>query len=200
MLKVRSDYDLWQAWVAGDDTAGAGLVERHFVAVYRFFGSKLPDHADDLSQSTFTACVEAKESFRAEGNFRAFVLGIARKQLLRFLEGRGQLVGGRAVSEVSMADLEPSPSTAAAQAQHRDLLLQTMRSIPLEFQIVLELHYWEDMGTQEMAEVLEVPVGTIKSRLSRARTRLRDALEHHEGDASIASLADELRSALEPAR
>ena len=90
----------------GDEAAGATLVQRHFLAVYRFFGSKLPDQADDLTQATFEACIAGRDGYRAEGAFRAFILGIARKQLLRHLEGRDQLVGGRATSEVSMEDLE----------------------------------------------------------------------------------------------
>ncbi len=190
------DYDLWQTWVGGDETAGATLVQRHFLAVYRFFASKLPDQADDLTQATFVACIESRNRFRAEGNFRSFVLGIARKQLLRSLEGRGQVLRGRATSEVSIADLEPTPSTAVAHVQQRDLLLAVMRSIPIDFQIVLELHYWEDMGTAAIAEVLDIPPGTVKSRLSRARTHLREGFERHGNPDTIEPLAEELRVAL----
>lgn len=194
------DYDLWQAWVGGDQPAGAQLVERHFLAVYRFFAAKLPDEADDLTQSTFVACVEGRATFRADGHFRSFILGIARKQLLRSLEGRTQILRGRAVSEVSIADLAPSPSTEAAHAQQRDVLLATMRSIPLDLQIVLELHYWEDMPTQQIASVLEVAPGTVKSRLSRAREQLRRNFAKHGNPDAIEPLAKELQQALAPGR
>lgn len=194
---MRQDYDLWRAWVDGDAVAGEELVQRHFLAVYRFFAAKLPDHADDLTQSTFVACIEGKASFRAEGHFRAFILGIARLQLLRFLEGRGRLVKGQATSEVSIEDLEPSPSTAAAQAQRRDLLLTAMRSIPLDFQMVLELHYWEDMTTGDIAEVLAIAPGTVKSRLSRARGLLAKAFEGHGPPEALETVAQELKAALQ---
>lgn len=190
---MSDDYELWRAWVSGDEAAGATLVSRHFLSVYRFFASKLPDQADDLTQSTFEACIHIRATFRAESNFRAFVLGIARKQLLRHLEGRGQLMGGRATSEISIADLDPSPSTAMAQAQAHERLLAAMRSIPIDFQIVLELHYWQDLQTEEVAEILGIPTGTVKSRLSRARERLRDRL----ADADPTGLGPAVGSALD---
>lgn len=173
---MSDDFAQWRSWVNGDEAAGGALVSRHFLAVYRFFASKLPDQADDLTQSTFEACITVRDTFRADSNFRAFLMGIARKQLLRHLEGRGQLMGGRAASEVSIADLDPSPSTAMAQVQEHERLLNAMRSIPIDFQIVLELHYWQDLHTKEIATILEIPPGTVKSRLFRARERLRESL------------------------
>lgn len=194
---METDFDLWSAWREGDNAAGSTLVQRHFASVYRFFSTKVPDTADDLTQATFAACVETAERFRAEGSFRSFLLGIARMQLLRFFEGRGLLMGGRAVSEVSLVDLMPSPFSAAACTEHRAVLVTAMRTIPLDLQIVLELHYWEELDTQEVADVLGVPVGTAKSRLSRARSRLRDVLAKQSPGASEATVAQELRATLE---
>ncbi|MGH1342885.1 MAG: RNA polymerase sigma factor [Nannocystales bacterium] len=191
---MGTDFELWRAWRDGDQASGGTLVERHFASVYRFFATKVPDAADDLTQATFTACVETAERFRAESSFRSFLLGIARLQLLRFFEGRGQLMGGRAVSEVSMVDLMPSPFSAAACSEHRAMLIVAMRKLPLDLQIVLELHYWEDLETQEVADVLGVPLGTAKSRLSRARAQLRDVLGRPSSENSVAS---DLRATVE---
>lgn len=194
---MQADAELWHAWQGGDQAAGGVLVERHFATVYRFFATKVPDAADDLTQATFTACVEAAEAFRAEASFRSFLLGIARLQLLRFFEGRGQLMGGRAVSEISLVDLMPSPFSAAAYSQQRAVLIEAMHKLPLDLQIVLELHYWENLETQEVADVLGVPLGTAKSRLSRARTRLGDVLHKGRRRRETTSVADELRAALD---
>jgi RNA polymerase sigma-70 factor (ECF subfamily) len=49
---------------------------------------------------------------------------------------------------------------------------EALRRLPVELQVVVELHYWEEQSTAEMAEVLEVPQGTVKSRLRRAREQL----------------------------
>lgn len=193
---MLSDFELWERWREGDTVAGTSLVERHFLAAYRFFTTKLPDAADDLAQATFAACIESHNTFRAEASFRSFVLGIARKMLLRHLEGRGQVMNGRAVSEVSLADMVPSPSSVAAHAERRELLIEAMRTIPLQFQLVLELHYWEELDTAAIAEVLEVPQGTVKSRLSRARGHLKEALATRVPQGAGETLADEFAAAL----
>jgi RNA polymerase sigma-70 factor (ECF subfamily) len=82
----------------------------------------------------------------------------------------------------SVLDLSPSPSTAVAlRAEHR-VLLEALRSIPLELQIALELHYWESLSASEVAEILELPSGTAKSRLRRAREALLTRIGELEGD------------------
>ena len=80
---MSDDLDLLEAWRAGDKEAAGTLLRRHFSRVFQFFRSKLDDHVDDLTQRTFMACVEARERLRPEVSFRAYLLGIARKQLLR---------------------------------------------------------------------------------------------------------------------
>jgi RNA polymerase sigma-70 factor (ECF subfamily) len=78
---------------------------------------------------------------------------------------------------VSLADLGTSPSAVVARRNDRALLLDALRRIPVQLQIALELHYWEDMSTAEIAAALEIPHGTAKSTLRRAREHLRRALE-----------------------
>ena len=56
-------------------------------------------------------------------------------------------------------------------------LLDALRRIPLELQILLELHYWEAMTTEEIAEALGVPLGTVRGRLQRGRARLLEVID-----------------------
>lgn len=106
-------------------------------------------------------------------------------------------MGGRAVSEISLVDLMPSPFSAAASSEQRAVLIDAMRKLPLDLQIVLELHYWENLETREVSEVLGVPLGTAKSRLSRARTRLGELLGKGPRNGTGESVATELRAAFE---
>ena len=76
------------------------------------------------------------------------------------------------------AVLSTTVTVAVAAQRDRDLL-GALRSLPLESQVVLELHYWEDLSATELAEVLDMPVGTVKSRLRRAKQLLQTAL--HRG-------------------
>jgi DNA-directed RNA polymerase specialized sigma24 family protein len=72
----------------------------------------------------------------------------------------------------SSDELTPSPSSVLAVHQEQRLLLEALRRIPLDYQLVLELYYWEDMAAPELAQVLGLPEGTVRSRLRRARELL----------------------------
>jgi RNA polymerase sigma-70 factor (ECF subfamily) len=66
--------------------------------------------------------------------------------------------------------------------EEKKLLLKGLRSIPIDFQICVELHYWEGMGIADIAEVLGIRPGTVKSRLFRAREMLRGRIESMSND------------------
>ena len=176
MSAVDSDEQLLKAWKAGDDRAGNRLVRRHFEAVHRFFATKVQD-APDLTQRTFLACLESAERFRGDSAFRTWLFGVAKHVLFNHYRGvRKDRDRFTDFSRVSAVDLDPSPSAVFAGRQEQRLLVMALRSLPVEMQITLELHYWEAMKLNDIAQVLEVPAGTVKSRLSRARAQLREAV------------------------
>lgn len=170
------DVELFAAWRAGDSDAGNALVERHFVGVFRFFSSKVPDAAEELTQKTFLACVESRDRLVPGSAFRAYLFGVARNQLMRHFERRGRSVQAEAMSRLSVADLAPSPSMAVAHGQRRAIVLDALRRLPVDHQIVIELVYWEQMPLRDVAGAIGVAAGTIKSRLHRARERLADEI------------------------
>lgn len=139
--RVADDSELFERWSAGDDAAGQLLFRRHFGAIARFFRNKATDDWQELVQRTFLACVEARSSFRREGSFRSFLFGVAYRQLLRHYEGRGQ--GRVDATERSAHDLDPTASACVAKHEEERRLLAALRRIPVEYQAILELHYWE---------------------------------------------------------
>lgn len=103
----------------------------------------------------------------------------------------------------SMSDLGLSPSSVIGRKQREQQLLTALRSLPVEHQVLLELFYWEDMGGPELAQMYEVPLGTMRTRLRRARQLLGAALEQLEvgleqvaDDASLDAWAREIRAQL----
>jgi RNA polymerase sigma-70 factor (ECF subfamily) len=92
--------------------------------------------------------------------------------------------------ETSVCDAGGSPSQFAAVREAQAQVLDALHRLPLDLQITLELHYWEEMSVAEIAVVLEIPPGTVKSRLHRARERLREVLM--EGGASTTSVEESL--------
>jgi RNA polymerase sigma factor (sigma-70 family) len=180
-----SDLELLGRWRAGDEEAGNALVVRHFQSVYRFFRRKTDEGADDLTQKTFLACVEGRDRVRNEAGFRAFVLGVARNVYLREVRSRGRL--DRRLERVAGEPVRThtSPSQAAARHEEHRVLLTALRTLPLDMQITIELHYWEQLGVKEIATVLDVPAGTVKWRLFRARQLLGEAIERTAADPDL---------------
>lgn len=171
------DGELLHRWGDGDEKAGQELYDRHFPRIYRFFRTKLTDGVDDMVQSTFLACLEARTRYRGEGKFSTFIYGVARNQLLahfRKRKSRGRMAGALVHS---VADLGPSPSTVLGRDDEERRLYDSICRLPIDLQIALELFYWEDVPSREIASILSVPESTVRSRLRRARLQLRKALD-----------------------
>ena len=168
------DFELLRAWQAGDRRAGSELVQRHFVTLYRFFRNKIDDNPKDLIQHTLTTCVEIRDRLPEDVSFRAYALGIARNKLLHHLRRQQRQAHAMRMEATAMVSRVESPSQIIAARQEQRLLLAALRRLPLDGQIAIELFYWEGMKIDEIATVLGVASGTIKSRLSRAKDQLRE--------------------------
>ncbi len=181
------DFALLDQWGSGDRGAGNTLLMRHFDTVYRFFVSKIGNdtEVDDLIQRVFLACVESRDSFRREASFRTFLLAVARHELFRhFRQNRTRGARSESLGSMSVAELGSSVRAAMVRREEERLLLSALREIPVDLQITIELHYWEGLTTAELATVLEIPQGTVKSRLRRAREALHEAMARISKDAA----------------
>ena len=186
-----SDRTLFQAWAEGDKGAGAKLFSRHYRSVARFFANKLGPDSDDLIQITFLGCIEARERFRGEASFRTFLFAIARNTLHKHLREkiRDRVRFDPEVSTLN--DFSPSALSLLDVRAEQQLLLAGLRRLPVDWQLLLELHYWERLTVREMALVLDMPTGTVKTHMSRARSRLEREL------ATLADSAQLLDSTLD---
>lgn len=173
----QSDLALLDAWRGGDRRAGSALFLRHYTLVNRFFRSKA-NAADvaDLIQSTFVACIEGKDRYEGTGAFKSYLLGIAFRRLCRHYRSAQRFAARVDFASVSACDLAPSPSQLVAARQEQRLILAALRRIPLAHQVLLELIFWEDFTAADAAAVLEIPLGTAKSRIRRAQQLLREQL------------------------
>lgn len=185
-LPPVDDAALLEAWRAGDDAAGRTLVVRHFDSAFRFFVNKAPEHAEDLVQDTFVAVVEARDRLRDAAAFRPYLFGTARRLLYRFWRDRkGDKAEDASVDELSHDDA--SPTDALARHQEQKLLLKALRRLPLHTQVLLELSYFQNLTDRELAEVEGIAVGTLKSRLRKARQDLDAIMRTIGGDELLAS-------------
>lgn len=172
------DHALLEHWASGDRTAGGELFERHFASLHRFFANKLASLSDveDLMQQTLVACIAARGGYRREAGFRTFLFAIARNTLLKHLRDRRALTTFDP-DDTSLADCGMGQSSVVRAKREQQLLLLGLRHIPVDSQVVLEMHYWEAMTAPEIAETLSETVPAVRGRLRKAREQLVAAIE-----------------------
>ena len=172
---MDDDLTVLQRWRDGDARAGEDLCSRYFEEIYRFFEFKIPGEADDLTQQTFLACVQARTQFRGQSAFRTYLYSIARNELYTRLRKltRFEHVD---LETSSLAEIVSSPSKQLGKQQELAQVRGALRRLPVEQQILLELHYWHDLDAAALAEMLETSPGAIRVRLLRARQALRERL------------------------
>lgn len=196
---MLSDEELFSAWRGGDTGAGDAFVRLMFGPIRRFFASKAGSEVEELVQQTFARLLEAHTRFEGRSTARAFVFGVARNVLREYYRRRHGHVD---VDDVPVCDMAAGPSTLRWRQREDALLLDALRKLPLRMQVALELYYWDDFSFREIATILEVPEGTIASRIRRAKLRLRDQFEgrhtppdDEDGDgASLDAWSERIRS------
>lgn len=165
-------------WQHGDSSAAQELLTRHYGALTRFFQNKVGcSDAEDLVQETMAAVMASSERFEGRSTFKAYMLSIARLRLYECYRKKRRDQQVFEFDTVTVFDLSSSPSVCAAQRSEQRLLLEALRRIPLNSQIVLELHYWEDLSGTEIADAVGLPVDTAYSRLRKAKALLKRKLE-----------------------
>jgi RNA polymerase sigma-70 factor (ECF subfamily) len=172
---VEDDLAVLRRWRDGDQRAGEELCGRYFDEIHRFFQHKFPNEADDLTQQTFLACVRSRDQFLGQSRFRTYLFAIARNELVTRL---------RRIPEFEHVDLEvssldelvSSPSSQLRKHEELEQIRTALRRLPVEQQVLLELHYWHDLDAAALAEMFSASPGAIRVRLLRARRALRDQL------------------------
>ena len=184
MSESRGDAELLGAWCDGDEDAGDRLLRSVFPRLYRFLFNKVGDDTREIIQQTMLACVEHRDKLATCVDFEAYLLRMARNKLYDFLRKRGRGREDLPGELPSVRDLGTSMASVLGRQARETQVLSALRSLPVDLQVVLELHYWNELTTAEIADVLEIPVGTVKSRLRRARTEFERILQADDPSAS----------------
>lgn len=180
------DEDLVRRFLSGDRAAFAALVERHERRVYnlalRMTGRE--EDARDATQDALLTVLKKLSSFRGEAAFTTWLHRVtvnACYDLLRKRQRAPLLERG----DDDIPAIEPPP--AADHAETSDLSIdvrQALTQVPEDFRVVMILHDVQDLPQEEVAAILGIPVGTVKSRLHRGRIVLARALGVRPAEAS----------------
>lgn len=171
------DRELLERWQAGDRVAGNELVRRRFGEITWFFRNKVCNESDvpDLVSQTFLGCLQAAEGFRGETSVRRFLYRVANNVLYAYIRKKSKRAREQLdFARVCVHDLDPrSPSSIIMRRREGQAFVQSLRQIPIDDQVVLELKFFDGLSGREIGEVLRVPEGTVRGRLARGLERLR---------------------------
>ncbi len=175
------DHELVEEARRGDPAAYAELVRRYQDVAFRvaYFNSGSSADAADAAQDAFVKAYYALPRFRAEAPFRPWLLRIVANEARnrRRSAGRRERLAERAATDPVARDVAPSPETGVIAGERRDAVLAALGELRERDRRIIEYRYFLGLSEAETAEVLGVAKGTVKSRLSRALTRLRPLIE-----------------------
>ncbi|MBL4688462.1 MAG: sigma-70 family RNA polymerase sigma factor [Nannocystaceae bacterium] len=174
MSTADSDAALLEAWAAGDNAEGNRLLDRYFDRLLAFFGLRVNRDVEDLVQRTMVSCLASRASVRKASSFRAFLFSVARNELIDHYRRKDPI--GECIEPDDAQCERTTPSQFAVGRQQKHALAISLSKLEVELQIVLALYYWEGMTHAELTETLALPLGTVKSRLRRAKAALRDQM------------------------
>ena len=157
----------------------AGESERQVYAVcYHMMGSR--EDAQDCAQETMLRAFKAFGSFRRDASFSSWITRIAMNVCTDALRKRRSVVSLDAMREETNFDLPDAAPTAYARLEQKErmrLLREGLDELPEEMRQIIVLRDMRGMSYEEIADTLELPLGTVKSRVSRAREKLSGILQ-----------------------
>ena len=143
------------------------------------------EEAEDLVQETYAKALKGFSSFKPGTNFRAWIYQILRNT---FFTSRTGLKSTATVplelesDQESLPAVNETPESILLQLSDRQIVQEALGRLPVPYREVLLLCEFEEMSYQEISATLAIPMGTVMSRLSRARRALREAVQELQGD------------------
>ena len=179
MNTERTNADLWSAVAAGDVDSFGEIFLRHASKINNFCGRRLADWsiAEDLTSAVFLEAWRRRSEVQISGtSLLPWLYGVANNLVRNYRRADRRL----SIVLARVQPIEDTPDLAEEVAERLDAeqrmrhVLEVVNELREEDQEVLALCVWEGLSYQEAATALSVPIGTVRSRLSRVRTRLRE--------------------------
>lgn len=166
---------------SGDPGAFSALVLRHQKRIYRFLLrlTRSPDDALDLTQDTFFRAYQSLGQWRPEALFTTWLFRIARNAAFDWLRREKRRAASGGDADCDVPDPAAGPERIVETQQVYRLLEAALARLPPDHREVLLLREIEAMSYDEIADVLDIGVGTVKSRIARARAGLLARMQAH---------------------
>ena len=165
----------------GDQDAFAQLVERYTGLVYTLALRRVGSHhdAEDIAQTVFWKAWKALPSFREESAFSTWLYRMTANAVTDFLRQKGRREAPLSLDDPDLpqtAHPGPSPAEQAQAEERREALYRAIEALPDQARSILLLRELQGLSYEEIAAALDLPLGTVRSRLARARSALAKSL------------------------
>jgi len=171
--------------LAGETEAFAELIDRYKVAVYNLCARMLhdPTEAEDAAQEVFLRAYNQLATYQTGRRFSTWILSIASHYCIDLLRRRRPVVDLETIAFWKQSD-QPEPEETAMSSETRDEVRQLLEKLPDKYRGVTVLRYWQDLSYDEIAQATGLSVGTVKTRLFRARELLAKELDKQRRNGS----------------
>ncbi len=189
-FRADPDAELVACWQRGDASAFTQLVRRHQARVYRLVLRMLgsPEEAEDVAQEAFLSLHRHGHRFRREARFSTFLYRVAtnaalnRRRTLSRLRAREEEFGRRQAVGDQLPATPRDPEGAALGAELQLRVQEALLQLPADLRAAIVLYDLEGQSYREISNILGIPEGTVKSRIHRARSALREQLIPRRGE------------------
>ena len=159
------------------------LVDAHYTPLFRFALSLTKNSSDagDLTQQTFFIWAKQGHALREEGKAKSWLFTTLYREFLR-IRRRGDRM--TALEDLGPVESDPpAPEVDMVTGMDASLVVEALQEVDEVYRVPLTLFYMQDLSYKEIAEMIEAPIGTVMSRLSRGKAQLRAALARKEAGA-----------------
>ncbi len=158
----------------GDESAFRGLVDRHQQPLRNFFFRLgVAREADDLAQLTFLRLYKYRDRYEPKAKFTTFLYMMARQIRIDFLR---KLQRQAKLREGFGDHLEVCAQTGSGDVRLQSKAEEALRELPEKMRLVVVMSIYQDLKYEEISGILEIPIGTVKSRMFQALRRMREKM------------------------
>ena len=188
--QMKTDEELIEQVKKGNDTAFQLLMERYLKHIFNFIRQyvRTEEDSEDVTQDTFFKTWKYIKRFKHGMKFKPWLFTIARNTALDHIKKKKAIPfkdldndDDESLSfEETVADIEPLPSELFAQAELADEMNGVLSVLHPDHQAVLTMHYVQEMTFEEIAEIMDKPMNTVKSWHRRSLSKVKDKLMHRK--------------------
>lgn len=172
----ESDEKLIEMVKNGDSESFAPLIERYKMAIYRLVYQMVHnrDDAEDLVQETFIKAYQGIKTFKSGYKFLPWLFRIATNHTLNFIKKERKVDVQPLEWAQNYKDDKGDPVQIIKEKMLKEKIAKAMEQLPEDYRVILILRVEEQLSYAEISQALGIPVGTVMSRLARARQQLRN--------------------------